>query len=149
MRFLLALAVCLCVAGVSPAWASSGGEEKAATPSRAEGESERAPGTPGEPTIGMPTLIAPVIVNGELDHYVYLTVTLKLNDGNQRTMVSKKIPYLQDAFLREVHGPSIAHDNDPSTVDEAALLARLMRACERVVGAGIVRTIEIKNAASG
>lgn len=149
MRFLFAAAVCLCVAGAPAARASSGqgGEEKAAAESPAEGESERAPGTPGVPTVGMPILIAPVIVNGELDHYVYLTVSLKLNDGNQRTMVSEKIPYLQDAFLREVHGPSIARNNDPSIVDEAALLARLMRVCETVVGAGVVKTIEIKNAA--
>ena len=149
MRFLFALAICLCVAHAPAAWASSGhgGEEKAAAQTQTEGESERAPGTPGEPTIGMPALIAPVIVNGELDHYAYLSVSLKLNDGNQRTMVSKKIPYLQDAFLREVHGPSIAHDNDPSIVDEAALIARLMRVCDKVVGAGVVKTIEIKNAA--
>ena len=149
MRFLLAFALLACLAGTAPAWASSGSGkvEKPAEQGHVEGEAERTLGTPGEPAIDMPTLVAPMVVGGELQSYVYLSIRLKLNDVGQRSMMLEKVPYLQDAFLREVHGPSIAHNDDPSIVDEVALLARLMRVCEAVVGAGVVKEVEFKKAA--
>lgn len=151
MRFQLALAVVVCLAAPCVAWASAEAEKPAKAEhsdkaEKAEGE-EREIGTPRAPALDMPPLVAPVIVNGELSRYVYLSVSLKLNDDSQKSMMLAKVPYIQDAFLREVHGASIAHDNDPSIVDEAALIARLMRVCDTVVGAGVVKTIELKNAA--
>jgi flagellar basal body-associated protein FliL len=130
-KFALVIIACLAVQG--PVWASPGGE-KATDTAKAAGEPERAIGAPRAPTLDMPPLVAPVVVNGELHRYVYLSVSLKLNDDNQKPMMLAKVPYIQDAFLREVHGASIARDNDPAIVDEAALIARLVHACDTVVG---------------
>ena len=40
-------------------------------------------------------------------------------------MMLEKIPYLQDAFLREVHRATVAKDNDPTVLDEEGLKDRL------------------------
>lgn len=143
MRLLSALAL-IAILFAGPAWASGGSKTKAPT---AESEQGTAFATPRTPSIEMPILVAPVVVNGEMDHYVYLGVTLQLVDDSHKSALLDKIPYLQDAFLREVHGPSIAHENDPSIVDEKGLIARLLAVCEKVVGANIVTGITFRNAA--
>jgi hypothetical protein len=132
---------------MAPAWASS--EKEAPEHGKPEGATEREIGAPNDPNIDMPGLVSPVIVDGELHRYVYLSLKLKLSDSGQRSMILEKIPYLQDAFLREVHGASIAFNNDPSIVDEAGLLKRLMQVCVRVVGAGAVKDIEIMKSGRG
>jgi hypothetical protein len=145
VRSLFALAFLLCLAGTDPAWASSA--KKTPGHGKADAEAARELGVPSDPNIDMPGLVSPVIVDGELHRYVYLSLKLKLSDIGQRSTLLEKVPYLQDAFLREVHGASIAYNSDPSIVDEAGVLKRLMHVCEAVVGAGVVKEIEIMKAA--
>lgn len=149
MRVLFALAFLMCATGALPAWASSAKKSPAKEPSEhgeAEGKEERAPGTPTEPSLEMPGLVSPVNVEGELKSYVYLRVKLKLNDSGQRSTLLEKVPYIQDAFLRDVHGPSIALNNDPSVVDLVGLSARLLRVCDTVVGPGVIKAVDLQNA---
>jgi hypothetical protein len=143
VRLFLFYAALLCVACAPMAWASGGGGK--AKESHGETKPEREIGAPGVPSIDMPPLIAPVIVSGELAHYMHFGVSLKLTDDNHKTAVLKKVPYLQDAFLREVHGVSIALDNSPDVVDEKGLKARLIAVCVKVLGEGIVKDIEFRN----
>ena len=141
MRSVVALALLVCLSSATAAWASGG-----KTPpehGKPEGAAEREIGAPNDPNVDMPGLVSPVIVDGELHRYVYLSLKLKLSDAGQRSMILEKIPYLQDAFLREVHAASIAFNNDPSIVDEAGVQKRLMHVCEGVVGVGPVKQIEI------
>jgi hypothetical protein len=137
LRLAVALIVLGCVLGAGVSAAS--GADVPAT-------SERAAGVigPRVPTIAMPTLVAPVVVSGELHHYVFLSVTLQLTRDTHKSMMLEKIPYLQDAFLREVHGPAIVKDNDPTLLDEDGLKQRLLRTSTTVVGPGIVNGIELR-----
>ena len=108
MRFALALTLICFLFGTAVSWAAEGHDgEKKAEPAK---EDVATLGAPRAPSVDMPTLVAPVIINGEMHHYVYFSVTLKLVDDNHKTELLDKIPYLQDAFLREVHGASIARD---------------------------------------
>jgi hypothetical protein len=99
----------------------------------------------GKSGIDMPALMAPVTVNGELRYYVYLAIRLELSGDSQKNLVLERIPYIQDAFLRDVHRESIATNNDPETVDGHALTARLVAIAEKVVGPGVVVGIEFRN----
>jgi hypothetical protein len=132
----LVLLVCLCGA---PVWAGGHGAKKA--------QAEGAFAGPRIPTISMPTLVAPMIVDGALHNYVFLSVTLELTDDNHKSRMLQKIPYLQDAFVREVHGASIAKNNDPALIDDEGLKARLLRASATVVGPNVVKAIELRKAA--
>ncbi len=99
----------------------------------------------GKIGIDMPALMAPVTIDGELHYYVYLSIRLNLSSEGQKDLVLEKIPYLQDAFLREVHRASIAMPGDPETVDGHGLTQRLLDVAAKVVGQGVVTEIEFRN----
>lgn len=137
VRFAAALLL-LCVFAGSAAAGGGGGAKK-------EVEREKGSGFMGPrvPTLSMPVLIAPVIANGELHHYVFLRVTLELSGDEHKVMMLQKIPYLQDAFLREVHRATVSRENDPASVDEEGLKARLIKVSDATVGAGIVKAVQL------
>ncbi len=125
---------------VLPADASGGGH---GSKKKAEKE-ERVPSVP---SVNMPMLVAPVMIKGQLARYVYLNVTLVLPDESNKMMLLEKVPYIQDAFLREVHRGTIALGEDPEVLDEAGLGRRLMDACVKVVGADIVKKVDFRDSA--
>jgi flagellar basal body-associated protein FliL len=120
-------------------------------PKKPEAEREKGSGFAGPriPTISMPALVTPVVVNGALERYVFLSLTLELTSDEHKNMILEKIPYLQDAYLREVHRASVAKDNDPNLLDEEGLKDRLMRVSATVVGPGIVKAITLRNVVQG
>jgi flagellar basal body-associated protein FliL len=134
------LAASLAFACAGPAWASA----EAKTEKAGESKGEK---PPADPSVGMPMLVAPVMVNGQMARYVYLGVTLILVDEANKRMMLDKIPYLQDAFLREVHGATIALGEDPEVLDEEGLQRRLLAACAKIVGPDIVKKIELRDTA--
>ena len=145
MRLAVALMLLMCLfAGLASASSSH-------APKKPEAEREKGSGFAGPriPTISMPALVAPVVVNGELEHYVFLSVTLELTSDEHKTTMLEKIPYLQDAYLREVHRASVAKDNDPKVIDEDGLKERLMRVSATVGGPNIVKAVGLRNAVQG
>ena len=138
MRLISALLLS-CVLGAAPVLASGGGHG-AKKPKEESAEI----GVPRAPSVSMPKLVAPVIIDGELHRYAYLGITLLLEEGADRNKMLERIPYIQDAFLREVHGGnSIARNNDPSLLDIEALALRLTRVAAAIVGPNIVKNVEI------
>ena len=146
MRLAAALMLLMCLfAGLASASSSSH------APKKPEAEREKGSGFAGPriPTISMPALVTPVDVNGALEHYVFLSLTLELTGDEHKNMMLEKIPYLQDAYLREVHRASVAKDNDPKVIDEEGLKDRLMRVSATVVGPDIVKAITLRNVVQG
>jgi hypothetical protein len=103
---------------------------------------------PAVPSVNMPMLVAPVMIKGKLARYVYLNVTLVLPDESNKMMLLDKVPYIQDAFLREVHRGTIALGEDPDMLDEAGLGRRLLDACIKVVGPDIVKKVDFRDLAT-
>ncbi len=131
---LVGLTLALVMPGV--AFANGGGGHGAKTNAPVER-------VPSVPSVQMPMLVAPLVIDGQLTRYVYLSVMLILPDDSNKLMLLEKIPYLQDAFLREVHGAPIALNNDPNILDEAGLGDRLLSVCAGIVGAGIVKKVDL------
>jgi len=142
MRFLIALIMMAIFLGSGSSQAAEGAHDASAPPADAM------PGGPlagsGKSGIDMPALMAPVTVNGELRYYVYLAIRLELSSDSQKDLVLERIPYIQDAFLREVHRASIAA-GDPDTVDAHGLTERFLAICEKLVGPGVIKGIEFRN----
>lgn len=136
---LVVAVLALCVSGL-PAHASGGGHG-------AKKKAEKEERVPSVPSVNMPMLVAPVMIKGQLARYVYLNVTLVLPDESNKMMLLEKVPYIQDAFLREVHRGTIALGEDPDVLDEAGLGRRLMDACVKVVGADIVKKVDFRDSA--
>lgn len=144
MRLAAALMLLMCLfAGLASASSHA--------PAKPEAEREKGSGFSGPriPTIQMPALVTPVVVNGELQHYVFLSITLELTSDEYKTKMLEKIPYLQDAFLREVHRASVAKDNDPAVLDEEGVKGRLLGVSATVVGPNIVKAVALRNVVRG
>lgn len=107
------------------------------------------PAAPGI-SVEMPYLIAPLTVDDKLVAYAYVSSKIIATSPSGAIEIRLKTPFLQDAFVRDVNAAPIGRASDPSKVDEAALVARLLRDTKRVMGAGVVadfRLIQIQIAA--
>ncbi len=101
--------------------------------------SEREPGS----TVDMPYLIAPVVVDGTLFANAYVTSQIVATSAAATIVVRDKLPFIQDAFVRDVNAIPIGKPADPSTVDVPALSVRLLADARRIVGPGLIDSVHI------
>jgi len=101
--------------------------------------SSHEPGT----SVEMPYLIAPVVVNGRLDSNAYVSSRVVASSATATIVVRGKLPFIQDAYVRDVNGVPIGKTDDPATVDVPALTARLLADAKRVAGPNLVSAVEI------
>ena len=97
------------------------------------------PGT----SVEMPYLIAPVVVNGALSSNAYVSSKVIAASPAATIVVRDKLPFIQDAYVRDVNATPIGKADDPATVDVPALTARLLADAKRIAGANLVSSIEI------
>ena len=92
----------------------------------------------GPVEVALPTILAPMIVDSRTENYAYVTIALKPASPAGVLTIREKVPFLQDAFLRELNGATIVKADDPKAVDEAALKARLLARVNQILPAGTV-----------
>jgi hypothetical protein len=88
--------------------------------------------------VAIPPILAPMVVDGRLQGYAHLTITIQPRGMDKVLTVREKVPFLQDAFLRELNQGSIVKADDHTAVDTEAVTARLMARLNRVLPAGTV-----------
>jgi len=120
MRLSLA-ACCLLLVAAPPAFAAKPQE----------------PGT----NVDMPYLMAPMTVDGKLVAYAYISSQIIAVSPNAAVEIRLKVPFIQDAFVRDVNARPVTRTDDPQTVDRAALMARLLADAKREAGADKVAGI--------
>lgn len=140
MRSLLCVMAALALAFAADPALASGGSKKPA-----KGHGEKADAVPAVPSQKMPRLVAPLIVGGQMVRYVHFDVTLMLPDDKNKKQLMDKVPYLQDAFLRDVHATTILKNEETEEIDVAGLRGRLLAICDRLVGAGLVKDIQFRD----
>jgi hypothetical protein len=100
-------------------------------------------GKPGT-NVEMPYLMAPMTgTDGRLSGYAYISTRLTATSDVNALAVRDKLAFVQDEFVRDVNGPSIAKKDDPATVDQPALAERLLVDAKKVMGVGKVASIAI------
>ena len=113
------------------------------TPAASDKASADKSGAPGT-NVEMPFLMAPLTTSdGKLSGYAYISTRLTATTAAGALDVRDKIAFIQDAFVRDVNGASIAKASDPGSVDNPALEARLLADAKKVMGAGKVASIAI------
>jgi hypothetical protein len=115
-RILVCLLILACTAAARPAMAAAA--------------KEGAPGT----NVEMPFLIAPMSKDGKLLGYMYISSKLVASSQSAAIDVREKLAFIQDAFVRDVNGESIAKQDDPTAVDATLLNTRLIDDAKRIVG---------------
>ena len=85
----------------------------------------------------------PIVVDGRLANYVFVTVKVLLTPGANALALSDKEPYFRDALVRAAHRTPFVIRNDYNHIDEAKLKAALYPEAARIAGPGAVRGIEV------
>lgn len=93
----------------------------------------------------LPHLMAPLEKDGMLYGYAYITSCVVAFSESAISQIGDKIPYIQDAFVRDVNSTPIAKPGDDGApvVDAPALQARLLADARRVMGKDKIRQLVI------
>ena len=101
-----------------------------------------APPEPGPADVELPRLLAPMVVDGRLNGYAYMTISLIPTSPGQVLAIREKVHFLQDAFIRELNRGSIVKTDDPANVDVEATKQRLMTRIHEVLPANTVEDLK-------
>ncbi|HEU0096339.1 MAG TPA: hypothetical protein VFQ52_07775 [Rhizomicrobium sp.] len=109
-----------------------------------EGGAESKKGGKAGTNVEMPFLMAPLTnEDGKLTGYAYISTRLTAVSEATTLIVRDKIPYIQDAMVRDVNGAEVAAAEDREQVDIPKLEARLLGDAKKVLGAGKVKQITV------
>ncbi len=128
MRRVLPFAIFALVLSLLPAWA--GEAPKAGKPE---------PGT----SVEMPILVAPMVTDGKLVSYAYVSSTIVTTSPTAAIAVRAHTPFIQDAFVRDVNAVPIVAAAASQGIDNVALAARLLAAAKRIAGSGKVASVKL------
>ena len=92
----------------------------------------------GPTDVDLPAILAPMVVENRLENYAYITISLSPVSRDKTLVIRDKMPFLQDAFLREMNKGSIVKAGDPKAVDTAALKPRLLARMNQILPPGTV-----------
>jgi hypothetical protein len=81
--------------------------------------------------------------DGKLSGYAYLSTRLTAATEANALAARDKLPFIQDAMVRDVNNLSIAVSDDLEKVDVPAVEKRLLADASKVMGAGKVKLITI------
>ena len=105
----------------------------------AAGEADR----PAGASLNMSGVGLPVIADGRLRNYVFVSLRLHLGGSATPESMRLKEPFLRDALVRAGHRTPFVVAGDWTRLDAAALSASLMRSAARVAGPGSVARVEV------
>src|SRR5882757_10779997 len=94
--------------------------------------------------VELPAFLAPMLIGNRLEQYAYITVALTPANREKMLAIREKMPFLRDAFLREVNKASIVKTDDPKTVDTVALKARLLVRVNQILPKGSVSDLKFQ-----
>jgi flagellar basal body-associated protein FliL len=103
---------------------------------------EPAPNDQAVTNVELPAFLAPMLIENRLESYAYITIALTPANREKMLAIREKMPFLRDAFLREVNKASIVKADDPKAVDTAALKARLMKRVDQIFPKGTVSDLK-------
>jgi flagellar basal body-associated protein FliL len=95
--------------------------------------------------VEVPAFLAPMLIGNRLEQYAYITVALTPANREKMLAIRDKMPFLRDAFLREVNKANIVKADDPKTVDTVALKARLLVRVNQILPKGSVSDLKFQS----
>lgn len=94
-------------------------------------------------SVEMPYLIAPLSEGNNLLAYAYVSCRIIGASTAAALEIHRKVPFIQDAFVRDVNASSIGKPDDPMAVDNTTLEPRLLALAKRVMGPGKVVDLKL------
>lgn len=101
---------------------------------------------PPSPTVLMSPVALPIIVDGRLVNYVFVTMRLGLLPTGDIPRLRAKEPYYRDALVRAAYRTPFVRDDNYAAIDEGKMKAALLRGAAGIVGPGKVISVTITKA---
>lgn len=130
----------LLFAGTLVAGAVAAGSGHAAAPT--------SEGPPADASLNMMGVGLPVIVNGRIRNYVFVTLKLILGAGQNPQSLRPKEPHIRDALVRAAHRAPFTVEGDWTTLNVAMMSAAVVAAADVVAGQGSVTRVEVVSQAA-
>jgi len=112
---------------------------RAAEASEKAGESE----TDGGRTMDAPYIAVPVIRDGLLRNYLFVSVRFNIAPGNDLWRTREKAHFLRDALVRASHANALADPNDPDALNQGRAIALYANVARQVLGAQAIQSVSI------
>jgi hypothetical protein len=98
------------------------------------------------PTVLLSALALPIVVDGKLVNYVFVSMRLGLSKKADPEAMRAKEPYFRDALVRAAHRTPFVRPDNYAAIDEPRMKAALMREIAAIVGPGVVVSVNILRA---
>lgn len=102
--------------------------------------------TPDALFVNIETLNVTVIRNRRVDKHILLQVTLEVANEEARVLVSKTLPRIKDAFIREMYDYYAILPPNQRGINVEVIKKRLKRAADRVMGDDSIKNVLIQGA---
>ncbi|QUD88977.1 hypothetical protein [Phenylobacterium montanum] len=98
---------------------------------------------PPEDSVALSPVALPVVADGRIANYVFVSVKVWLNPGYDAFALRDKEPYFRDALVRVGHRTPFVVKGDYNRIDEAKLRAAMQREAGAIIGPAAVRSIQV------
>jgi hypothetical protein len=96
-----------------------------------------------DPSIPLSPVAVPIIENGRLVNYVFLSIKIILSPKADLYRLVVQEPYYRDALVRAAHRQNLGVPGDPNRVDEALVKAVLKREAASFMDTRMIASIQI------
>lgn len=120
---------------------SAGAVALASTATSAAASSSESSAAP--PALSIAGLGLPVIEDGRLRNYVFVSLRLVLGGGKTVEQMRTKEAFFRDALVKAAHRTPFTVPGDWTRLDERALSAAVMSAANAISGRGSVARVEV------
>lgn len=100
----------------------------------------------GQQSVPISPVALPIVVDGKLVNYVFVTVRLDLSPTANTSKLREKEPFFRDALVRAAHRTPFTLPSDLTRIDEAKLKAVFLRDAQ-AIGGPAVRAVRIESQA--
>ena len=104
---------------------------------------EGKPAKSGGQYVDLSPLALPVVVDGRVVNYVFVSIRVNLSAGANGPKLQEREPYFRDALVRAGHRTPFTRYDDYTRLDDAKLTAAMFAASTAIAGPGAVTSISV------
>ena len=98
---------------------------------------------PPSPTVLMSPVALPVVVDGKLVNYVFVTLRLRLSPAADSLKMRAMEPYFRDALVHVGYRTPFVRPDNYTVLDDNKLQAAVLSQAALLVGPGMVSSVQI------
>ena len=98
---------------------------------------------PPSPTVLMNPVALPIVVDGKLVNYIFVTLRLRLSPKADSLKMRAMEPYFRDGLVRVAYRTPFVRPDNYAVLDDDKLKAAVLGQTAAIAGAGMVTSVQI------